>query len=97
MTAPHTPERTCLGCRKVCPAGELRRLVLAGPAGDRVTVAARGAPGRGAWLHPRGECLQAALRGRAFGRTFRRPVIVPEVGELMAALSSSGSTPARKV
>jgi predicted RNA-binding protein YlxR (DUF448 family) len=28
-------------------------------------------PGRGAWLHPTGECLDQALRRRAFGRALR--------------------------
>ena len=28
-------------------------------------------PGRGAWLHPTGECLEQALRRRAFGRALR--------------------------
>jgi predicted RNA-binding protein YlxR (DUF448 family) len=28
-------------------------------------------PGRGAWLHPTGDCLDQALRRRAFGRAFR--------------------------
>jgi predicted RNA-binding protein YlxR (DUF448 family) len=28
-------------------------------------------PGRGAWLHPTEECLEQALRRRAFGRALR--------------------------
>jgi predicted RNA-binding protein YlxR (DUF448 family) len=28
-------------------------------------------PGRGAWLHPAGDCLDQALRRRAFGRALR--------------------------
>jgi uncharacterized protein len=28
-------------------------------------------PGRGAWLHPTGDCLEQALRRRAFGRALR--------------------------
>jgi predicted RNA-binding protein YlxR (DUF448 family) len=28
-------------------------------------------PGRGAWLHPTQECMEAALRRRAFGRALR--------------------------
>jgi predicted RNA-binding protein YlxR (DUF448 family) len=28
-------------------------------------------PGRGAWLHPRIECLDKAQQRRAFGRAFR--------------------------
>jgi uncharacterized protein len=30
-------------------------------------------PGRGAWLHPRRECLEAARRRRAFQRALRSP------------------------
>ncbi|HEV7196108.1 MAG TPA: YlxR family protein [Pedococcus sp.] len=28
-------------------------------------------PGRGAWLHPTGDCLDQAFRRRAFGRALR--------------------------
>ncbi|MCP1429637.1 putative RNA-binding protein YlxR (DUF448 family) [Microbacterium foliorum] len=28
-------------------------------------------PGRGAWVHPTPECMEAALRRRAFGRALR--------------------------
>jgi predicted RNA-binding protein YlxR (DUF448 family) len=28
-------------------------------------------PGRGAWIHPTQECMEAALRRRAFGRALR--------------------------
>jgi predicted RNA-binding protein YlxR (DUF448 family) len=28
-------------------------------------------PGRGAWLHPETECLELAVRRRAFGRALR--------------------------
>ncbi|MDC5698311.1 YlxR family protein [Intrasporangium calvum] len=28
-------------------------------------------PGRGAWLHPRPECLELAVRRKAFGRALR--------------------------
>jgi predicted RNA-binding protein YlxR (DUF448 family) len=34
-------------------------------------------PGRGAWLHPTSECLDAALRRRAFARALR---ISPSIG-----------------
>jgi uncharacterized protein len=35
---------------------------------------ARALPGRGAWLHPRPECLAAAQRRNAFARAFRSRV-----------------------
>ncbi|MDN5790367.1 MAG: YlxR family protein [Micrococcales bacterium] len=28
-------------------------------------------PGRGAWLHPRPECFESAVRRKAFGRALR--------------------------
>ncbi len=28
-------------------------------------------PGRGAWLHPRPECFELAVRRKAFGRALR--------------------------
>jgi predicted RNA-binding protein YlxR (DUF448 family) len=81
---PHRPERTCIGCRTVCPAGEMARLVLEA---ERVVIAPGGrSAGRGAWLHRREECLRAAVRGRAFARAFRRQVTLPAPEELTAAL-----------
>jgi uncharacterized protein len=40
--------------------------------GRVVADAAASLPGRGAWLHPAAECLESALRRRAFGRALRR-------------------------
>lgn len=58
------PERTCVGCREATAPGDLVRFVL-GPDGDVVPDLAGGAFGRGAWVHPRSECLAAAPRGMA--------------------------------
>jgi len=40
---------------------------------DDILIIDEGAvlPGRGAWLHPTRECMEAALRRRAFGRALR--------------------------
>ncbi|MCV7155327.1 YlxR family protein [Mycolicibacterium pyrenivorans] len=72
------PVRTCIGCRKRELAVELLRVVAVDSAsgtGNRSSVvivdAARTLPGRGAWLHRDPECLQAAIRRRAFGRALR--------------------------
>jgi hypothetical protein len=48
-------------------------------------------PGRGAWLHPTTECLDLAVRRKAFGRALRVEV-VPEaaaVGEYIDAYEQS--------
>ena len=52
--------------------------VVAAPKTDEMSVARvlrpdprRRLPGRGAWLHPVAECLDEAVRRRAFGRALR--------------------------
>ncbi|MFC7373915.1 YlxR family protein [Brachybacterium sp. GCM10030267] len=77
-SAPHRPERTCVGCRQVAPREQLVRLVRE-PAPDgaapRVRVDPTGsAPGRGSWLHPDAACLDLALRRGGFARSFRGAV-----------------------
>ncbi|MBS1693907.1 MAG: DUF448 domain-containing protein [Actinobacteria bacterium] len=71
---PVGPVRTCIGCRgRELAIGLLR--VVARPGGNGVATvtvdSARTLPGRGAWLHPDGICLQAAVRRRAFARALR--------------------------
>ena len=71
------PVRTCVGCRKRELAVELLRVVAVdgnGPGIGPSAVAvdpARKLPGRGAWLHPDPQCLDAAIRRRAFVRALR--------------------------
>ena len=75
---PAAPVRTCIGCRGRDSRSALLRVVL--------ETEARGAstpvvllrpdpesrrPGRGAWLHPDLDCLELAIRRRAFGRALR--------------------------
>ncbi|MBW8761856.1 MAG: YlxR family protein [Microbacterium sp.] len=63
------PVRTCVGCRTRAPRATLLRVVSQGD----ILIIDEGAvlPGRGAWLHPTRECMEAALRRRAFGRALR--------------------------
>src|SRR5688572_4377236 len=57
--------RSCVGCRKESSPAELVRVVV-GPDGRVVPDLAGGAFGRGAWLHPRTECVAKAVpRGLA--------------------------------
>ena len=68
------PVRTCVGCRKRELAVELLRVAAVSdrPGNCAVTVDVAGnVPGRGAWLHPHPQCLDAALRRRAFVRALR--------------------------
>ncbi|MGC5048319.1 YlxR family protein [Micrococcus porci] len=71
--SPRTVVRTCIGCRSQADQQELMRVALE-PGTTPPTVVwdpLRRRPGRGAWVHPGPECLQLALRRRAFHRAFR--------------------------
>jgi Predicted nucleic-acid-binding protein implicated in transcription termination len=63
------PVRTCVGCRARAPRSSLLRVVER----DGVLVADEKAvlTGRGAWVHDTSECVDIALRRRAFGRALR--------------------------
>ncbi|WP_194422223.1 YlxR family protein [Microbacterium abyssi] len=63
------PVRTCVGCRMRASRSALLRVV----ADHDVLVFDERAvmPGRGAWVHPTRECLEYAIRRRAFARALR--------------------------
>jgi predicted RNA-binding protein YlxR (DUF448 family) len=69
MADPSIPVRTCVGCRRRAPVTELLRVVVR--VGGLTPDPRRRLPGRGASLHPTAECLQAAVRRRAFPRALR--------------------------
>ena len=75
MSTVTRPVRTCVGCRKRAAKVELLR-VVADDLGDgpEVIPDPRGrAQGRGAHVHPKPDCLELALRRRAFTRALRAP------------------------
>ena len=76
------PTRTCVGCGRKAPQGELAR--FAAPAGVLELDASRRLPGRGAYTCRRPSCFERAASRRAFARTLRRTVSVPS--ELAASL-----------
>ncbi|MEV4774468.1 YlxR family protein [Microbacterium sp. LTA6] len=63
------PVRTCVGCRTRASRSALLRVVSQ----NNILIIDERAvlPGRGAWLHPTRECMDAALRRRAFARALR--------------------------
>ena len=63
--------RTCVGCRARAPRTTLLRVVAV----DSTLVPDEKAsmPGRGAWVHETIECVDAAVRRRAFVRALRVP------------------------
>jgi uncharacterized protein len=66
------PVRTCVGCRS---REEKVRLIRIVPRDGGVAVDVRQRePGRGAYLHPRPECLEQALKRRSLGRALRSEI-----------------------
>ena len=78
------PVRICVGCGERAAKSELLRVV---GRGDEVLPDPRAwSPGRGAYVHPREDCLERALRRKAFGRALRMtgPVDTGPVGRYLA-------------
>ncbi|MDR1077125.1 MAG: YlxR family protein [Propionibacteriaceae bacterium] len=75
------PVRTCVGCRQRCPATELLRLVWDGSTGRVSLDEARRRPGRGAWLHRRADCWQAAVKRGGLARALRRRLQAEDLTE----------------
>ena len=61
--------RTCVGCRARASRASLLRVVIRN--GELVFDERAALPGRGAWVHPSPECVDTALRRRAFTRALR--------------------------
>ena len=74
-----SPMRTCVGCRLRAEKSELVRIVATG--GRACIDAAARMPGRGAYLHARASCLEAAIRRRALTRALREPVEIDRLRE----------------
>ena len=85
-----SPTRTCVGCRRTDSWSALLRVVA--EKDDAGAIRLRPdprhcLPGRGAWLHPTGDCLEQALRRRAFGRALRTST-APDPAALVAHLEA---------
>ncbi len=68
-------ERFCVATRTVRPVENLIRFVVA-PDGQAVPDLKRKLPGRGVWVTATQGALDAAIKGRAFARGFKRDVRV---------------------
>ncbi len=80
------PIRTCVGCGQKAPQTALVRFKADG--GTVVLDRAR-MGGRGAWLHPAPECLDRALRRRAFPRALRAQGVLADGRALGAGLTEN--------
>jgi predicted RNA-binding protein YlxR (DUF448 family) len=94
------PLRLCAVSRRQLPVDDLIRFVLA-PDGSIVPDLGRRLPGRGVWVEARRDRVAAAVRGRVFARSLKRPVVVAEdlpdqVERLMARRLGEAISLARK-
>lgn len=80
--------RTCVGCRKEDESESMIRLVLGDDGAVAVDLAGR-AFGRGAWVHPRPDCLSLAPKG-GLQKSFKSKVPVSEE-VLVEAVRSAGA------
>jgi predicted RNA-binding protein YlxR (DUF448 family) len=65
------PVRTCIGCRARDEVGNLVRVTAQG--GICVVDRGRGTSGRGAYVHPRQECIDRVERTSILARALRVP------------------------
>lgn len=73
MRTKKVPMRLCLGCRESKPKRELVRIVRS-PEGEFSVDSTGKSPGRGAYICPREECFQKALKTKALERTFQTKI-----------------------
>ncbi|WP_324717753.1 YlxR family protein [Carboxydochorda subterranea] len=83
------PMRTCVGCRTVRPKREMIRIVRT-PEGSVVVDPTGKRSGRGAYICPRPECLEAARRGRQLERALEHPIEDEVFDELARQLAAAG-------
>jgi len=68
------PIRSCIGCGRKAPQGQLLRFAAA----DGQLVPGAGRPGRGAYTCRRLACFERAVSRRAFNRTLRNTVRIDQ-------------------
>ena len=80
------PMRMCAGCRERAPKKELIRVVRT-PEGRLLLDARDKAPGRGAYICRKTECLQKARKSRALERMLNISIPAEAYAELESALN----------
>ncbi len=81
------PERTCAGCGRKAPKGELIRFV----AHEGTLTPGAHAPGRGVYTCMRLQCFERAAMNRGFARTLRTAVRVEQdVADIYTSTERNG-------
>jgi predicted RNA-binding protein YlxR (DUF448 family) len=80
-----SPQRSCIGCRKVLDQAMLVRYVLS-PQGEIVVDYGRKLPGRGVYTCIERACIERAVKRQQFDRAFKGRNQTPRSADLLAAL-----------
>jgi predicted RNA-binding protein YlxR (DUF448 family) len=80
-----SPQRSCIGCRKVLDQAMLVRYVLS-PQGEIVVDYGRKLPGRGVYTCIERSCIEGAVKRRQFDRAFKGRNQTTGSATLLAAL-----------
>ena len=80
------PMRMCAGCRERAPKKELIRVVRT-PQGDLLLDARYKAPGRGAYICRKAECLKKARKSKALERALNISISAEDYVRLEEALN----------
>ena len=76
-----SPVRMCAGCRGREPKSDLLRIVARDGVG--MLDPTQTEPGRGAYLHPKRDCLDRAMKRRSIGRSLRTEIDGPRTAEVI--------------
>jgi predicted RNA-binding protein YlxR (DUF448 family) len=82
------PERTCVGCRHASPKPELLRIVRS-PTGAVAVDRSGRAPGRGAYVHRSGPCVDAAMKRSSLVRSLRATLDAAGAASLMREIEEA--------
>jgi uncharacterized protein len=85
------PIRTCTGCGEARPKDEMVRVAV-DPAGRAFPDLSGKAPGRGAYVCPRRECLESAARGRLAAVLKAKGLPGADAGSLASSMASAFRT-----
>lgn len=90
-----TPQRTCIGCRKVDSKRSMLRIVrTTNDAGVQIDPTGK-LPGRGAYLHAEPACWEAALKGNRLAQALKTELSAEEKEMLTAHMKQlSGASEA---
>lgn len=88
MTNKKIPMRQCIGCGEMKAKKEMTRIIKTAEGEIKLDGTGR-MNGRGAYICPRGECLQKAIKSKGLERSFKMPIpkevydmLEKEMGEL---------------